>query len=102
MLKALHNYKPLAFLKNGEKVLIQQEFDNLFWYDIEKETSSEVEIVDTSEMFRTSTSIGILVLLDGDSVLDVELEEGELDYEVKNVLIFVKFLVVFVFLCFDL
>ncbi|XP_059433364.1 F-box protein CPR1-like [Corylus avellana] len=80
-LEAHHNCKPLAFSKNGEKVLMQQDFDNLFWYDIEEETSSEVEIVGMPEMFRTATCVGSLVLLDGDSVLDVDLEEGGLLYE---------------------
>lgn len=62
---------------------MQQDFDNLFWYDIEEETGSKVEILGMPDMFLTAACVGSLVLLDGDSVIDVNIEEREAEYEVK-------------------
>ncbi|XP_062149471.1 F-box protein CPR1-like [Alnus glutinosa] len=79
---SFHYCKPLVFSKNGEKILMQQDhFDNLFWYDVKEGTGRKAEILGMPEMFRTATCVGSLVLLDGDSVMDVELEEGEPEYE---------------------
>ncbi|XP_059433298.1 F-box protein CPR1-like [Corylus avellana] len=73
--------KPLVFSKNGEKLLMHPDFDNLFWYDIKEKICSKVEIVGMPDMSRTATCVGSLVLLDGDSVIDVDLEEREPDNE---------------------
>jgi hypothetical protein len=75
--------KPLVFSKNGEKVLIEQDFDKLFWYDVEEETASKVEILGMPDNFRTATCVGSLVLLNGDNVIDVDLEEGDSEDLVK-------------------
>ncbi|XP_059433331.1 F-box protein CPR1-like isoform X2 [Corylus avellana] len=76
--------KPLAFAKNGKKILMQQDFDKLFWYDIKEDTCSKFEIVGMPDMFRTATCVGSLVLLDGDSVIDVDIEDGEPEDELTG------------------
>lgn len=85
-----------------EKILMQQDhFDSLFWYDVKEQTGRKAEILGMPEMFRTATCVGSLVLLDGDSVMDVDLEEGEREDEVKMSGFSWNFLVS-VFVCLDL
>lgn len=79
----------------------QDHFDNLFWYDVKEQTGRKAEILGMPEMFRTATCVGSLVLLDGDSVMDVDLEEAEREDEVKMSGFSWNFLVS-VFVCLDL
>ena len=61
--------KPLKFSRDSKKVLLV-DCKNLFWYDIEKKRSKRPESQNLPVVFTPLTSIGSLLLLDGDSVID--------------------------------
>jgi hypothetical protein len=60
--------KPLVYSKNGKKVLMELDFTDLFWYDIEERRSWRVQFHDMPDSIETAICVGSLVLLDGDSV----------------------------------
>ncbi|XP_059440072.1 F-box protein CPR1-like [Corylus avellana] len=62
--------KPLVYSKDGKKVLMEQDLEYLFWYDIEEKRGTSVELDGMPNSFETVICVGSLVLLDGDSVYD--------------------------------
>ncbi|XP_059437385.1 F-box protein CPR1-like isoform X1 [Corylus avellana] len=62
--------KPLAYSKDGKKVLMEQDFAYLFWYDIEEKRGTRVRFRPMLKSFQTATCVGSLVLLDGDILID--------------------------------
>ena len=63
--------KPLKFSWHGKKVLLA-DCKNIFWYDIEKNRSKRLESQNFPVVFTPLTFIGSLLLLDGDSVIDLK------------------------------
>lgn len=62
--------KPLVYSKDGKKVLMEQDFAYLFWYDLEKKRGRRVQFRPKLKSFQTATCVGSLVLLDGDRLTD--------------------------------
>ncbi|XP_059446653.1 F-box protein CPR1-like [Corylus avellana] len=61
--------KPLVYSKDGKKVLMEQDLEHLFWYDIEEKRGTRVEFGGMPDLFETAICVGSLVLLDdGDRV----------------------------------
>ncbi|XP_059441694.1 F-box protein CPR1-like [Corylus avellana] len=69
-------YKPLVISKDGNKVLMEQDREYLFWYDIRKKSGRRFNIRDMlrnksgrrdgfPSWFQTATCVGSLVLLHG-------------------------------------
>lgn len=57
--------EPLAYSKNGKKVLFQHNFRRFRWYDLEKKTIEMVGINGELDHFGTTVCLGGLVPLDG-------------------------------------
>ncbi|CAL5378754.1 unnamed protein product [Camellia sinensis] len=57
--------EPLAYSKNGKKVLFQHDFRSFRWYDLEKKTIEMVGINGEPDHFGTTVCLGSLVPLDG-------------------------------------
>ncbi|KAI8027808.1 F-box protein CPR1 [Camellia lanceoleosa] len=57
--------EPLAYSKNGKKVLFQHNFRTFCWYDLEKKTIEMVGINGEPDHFGTTVCLGSLVPLDG-------------------------------------
>jgi hypothetical protein len=69
------------FSNDGEKVLMEDLFKKLFWYDIKKRTRRIVENDEhISNKFWTWTFVANLLLLDGDS--DALLENPKLLHQI--------------------
>ncbi|XP_075665894.1 uncharacterized protein LOC142635647 [Castanea sativa] len=70
MPEAFWSIEPLIFSRNGKKILFQGiHFGcvKFIWYDVEKKRGKSVKIQNLPAMFASSvTSIGSLLLLDGD------------------------------------
>jgi F-box interacting protein len=62
--------KPLVYSKDGKKVLIEQDLEHLFWYDIEEKSCRRVQFRHMPRLFQTAICVGSLVLLDGDRLID--------------------------------
>ncbi|KAM1281538.1 hypothetical protein FF1_022277 [Malus domestica] len=61
--------KLLAFLKNGDLVLLTNHNGGIYWYDLEEKSFKQVEIHGEPSTYIATVGVGSLCLLDGDSVV---------------------------------
>ncbi|KAM1624191.1 hypothetical protein TB2_021806 [Malus domestica] len=61
--------KLLAFLENGDMVLLTNDNGGIYWYDLEEKSFKRVEIHGEPSTYTSTVCVGSLCLLDGDSVV---------------------------------
>ncbi|KAM0966487.1 hypothetical protein ACFX2C_022235 [Malus domestica] len=61
--------KLLAFLENGDMVLLTNDNGGIYWYDLEGKSFKRVEIHGEPSTYTATVCVGSLCLPDGDSVV---------------------------------
>ncbi|XP_028081287.1 F-box protein CPR1-like [Camellia sinensis] len=76
--------EPLAYSKNGKKVLFQHNSQRFLWYNLERKTVEMVEIYGKPDVLETTVCLGSLVPLDGGR-LDDSKDQATKDKKKKKV-----------------